>query len=183
MLRKTLVILSLLTTEISIASTGIEFHHGFGGGAAWQNTPGSFIKYNGRMNLTGTDTWTTSISGAIGIGHEYNRPDQDAIRPYFMTPMTLDFNWGMGSTYECLRYKGYSIKLGAAISSFATTQKQIWNSNIKSVPKYIGFDYKFQTRNLRTFSIELGGLITQFNESYLEDFGVLLAFNYHFGLY
>lgn len=182
MFKRTLLIFCLFIGFSSIAG-GFQFHHGFGVGGGWQESMGGFAKYNARLNLYNNETWSLSISGSPSFGAEINRPDQNAFRPFAFIPMTADFNWGMGSSFDCLRYKGYSFKIGLAPSTFATMDKEILNDNFKSVPAYVAVDFKFQTKNLRTFSFELGGFATQMNQSYLNDFGVLASFNYYFGIY
>lgn len=167
----------------TLKAGNIQFHHGIGLGSSWQKSIGGIAKYNARLNLYYNDFWSLSVSASPQLGGEINRDDQDAFRPFFISPMTADFNWGMGSSYDCLRYKGYSIKLGLSPTSFATMQKEIFNTNIKSVPAYIAIDYKIQTKKLKTFYFELGFLATQGNESYLNDFGVLLSFNHLLGIY
>lgn len=181
-LKKSLFITGLCFGFLSKAGS-IQFHQGVGIGGGWQESLGGFAKYNARLNIFGTETWTVSFSASPILGGEIQRPDQNAFRPYFLMPSTTDFNWGMGSSRDCLRYRGYSLKIGVAPSTFATFDKAIFSRNIKSVPGYISTNYKFQTKNLKTFSFEIGGIITQKNQSYLNDFGIIASFNYLFGIY
>ena len=180
---KTILLIVGISLVTQLHAGKIQYHHSAGLGGAWQGSIGGFGKYNARLNLFGNDTWTISLSTSPSIGAEIQRPDQDAFRPFFFLPSTADFNWGMGSSFDCLRYRGYSVKLGLAPSSFAAFDKSLFSRNIKSVPAYIAADFKFQTKNLRTFSFEVGAFVTQMNNSYLEDIGVNYSFNYFFGLY
>ncbi len=180
-LRIILIVIICFTGKVQAGY--FQFHHGVGLGAAYQSSLGGLAKYNGRLNLYYNETWSLSISGSPHLGAEINRPDQDAFRPFFIFPMTADFNWGMGSSFDCLRYKGFSIKLGLSPSSFATNQKEVINSDLKSVPAYVGIDLKRQTEKLKTFSLELGTMFTQRNASYLNELGVIIALNYLFGTY
>lgn len=181
MLRKTLLIINLLTISIAFAG-GPSYHHNVGFGAAWQKSTAGLLKYNARLNLFNTDTWSGSVSATPYLGAEFGRED-GVTRPVFFAPITLNYNWGMGSSFDCLRYKGYSVNLGIAPTNFATTSSDIINDNMNSYPFYFGFDYKFQTRDLRTFSIDVGGIFSQFDESYIQDVGLVFSLNYHFGLY
>ncbi len=178
-----LILIATICFISKVQAGYIQFHHGVGLGAAYQSSLGGLAKYNGRLNLYYNETWSVSVSGTPNLGAEINRPDQDAFRPFFTLPMTADFNWGMGSSRDCLRYRGYSVKLGLSPSSFATTQKEIINPNIKSVPAYLGLDYKIQTEKLKTFSFELGFLFAQSNDSYLSPLGVLFSLNHLLGKY
>lgn len=177
------ITLAVICSVYSLKAGNIQFHHGIGIGGAWQSSLGGIAKYNARLNLFNNDNWSLSISGVPHVGGEINRPDQDAFRPFFIFPMTADFNWGMGSSFDCLRYKGYSLKIGLSPASFATNQKDIFSSDIKSVPAYIGVDLKRQTERLKTYALEVGLFITQKNTSYLNEFGAVISFNYLFGTY
>lgn len=180
MIRKTVVILGLFLAKVSFG--GIEFHQKAGIGGAWQESMAGYAQYGARLNLFGTETYTFSLSAAPSLGSEIGRSDQSTMRPIGFMPLTLNYNWGMGSSYQCLRYKGYSVNLGIVPSTFASTSNDIIPQNV-SIPFYAGVDYRLQTRNLRTFSIEAGVIVSQFDESYLSDLGAALTISYLFGLY
>lgn len=175
-----MVILGLLFANSSFG--GIEFHQQVGVGAAWQNSTAGYGQYSARLNLFGTETYTFSLTAAPSLGTEIGREDQSTVRPVGFVPLTINYNWGMGSSYQCLRYKGYSINLGVIPSTFATSSNDVIDANA-SIPFYAGFDYRLQTRNLRTFSIEAGLIVSQFDDSYLNDLGALVTISYLFGLY
>lgn len=181
-LKTTILIISLFIGSILNAGD-LQYHHNVGLGGAYQGSIGGFVKYDARLNLIGNETWTLGISASPALGAEINRPDQEAFRPIFLIPSTISFNWGMGSSFDCLRYRGYSLKLGLAPSTFGAMHKSIISDNIKSVPIYVGTDFKFQTKKLKTFSFEIGVLRTQMNNSYLKDLGFTCSLNYFLGLY
>lgn len=181
MLRKTLFIISLLTISL-VQAGGPSFHHNVGFGAGWQKSIAGLLKYNARLNLFNNDLLSFGLSATPYLGAEFGREDGKT-KPVFLSPITVNYNWGMGSSFDCLRYKGYSVNLGIVPSSFATASGDVLNDNMSAIPYYIGFDYKFQTKNLRTFSVDAGAIITNFDDNYLQDAGFLVSLNYHIGLY
>lgn len=155
-----------------------QFHHNAGMNYHYLGGTAITANYNARLNLFGRNNWRLGLETTPHIGAATNSYLSDSFYPFFQMNGALATHVGMGSSFDVLRYTGYSIRAGAALYNLASPG----NENAIENGILIGGDYKFQTENLRTFSFQLNA-IYPLNPDTPNNFIISAGLNYHFGLY
>jgi hypothetical protein len=137
------------------------------------------VNYNLRWNIIGKNQW----NGSIAINPHFGTLFLNNPSPFVFLPINLEYHSGMGANFDVLKYKGFSYRFGAGVYNSAGIINNNL-SNINNLIQYgplIGGDYKFQTSQLKTFSLQWNiaySIPKGINNSFIQ-----IGLNYHFGYY
>ena len=138
------------------------------------------VNYNLRWNFTGKNDWNTALAINPHLGALFvNNPS-----PFIFLPINIEYHKGMGANFDVLKYRGYSYRIGTGLYN----SDIIKPSNINTLRNFIqygpliGGDYKFQTSQLKTFSLQWNvvySIPNGLNHSFIQ-FGLNYQFCNHF---
>jgi hypothetical protein len=171
------VLTAVLFLTIFSAKAQIHIHKNAGINYHYISGTAVSANYNLRLNLFGANNWRIGLALNPHVGAGLDSKISNDLFPFVMIPVNLEYHQGMGSSFDVLRYKGIGIRGGGTIYNLANFD--VTDALQQGV--LLGGDYKFQNKNLNTFSV-------QFNAIYpisgnLDFLMATLGLNYHFGLY
>jgi hypothetical protein len=164
---------SFVSKSVTHKNFGLNYHQVYYNNAVSLN-------YNLRWNLIGKNQW----NGALAFNPHFGALFLNNPTPFIFLPLNLEYHKGMGANFDVLKYRGYSYRLGASLFNTKGLENNNDLSKIANLIQYgplIGGDYKFQSTQLKTFSLQWNivySIPMGINHSFMQ-----LGVNYHFGYY